>query len=111
MSTEIYQESESEIKVCHINARTRPLFREMLNKIGGSMKIGSSNLKYGDAIYKLDQEEFNSLFNRWVGKCVEKGIMRKTLSSDCTKHLEWAQELSDVERALEGLEVARELVK
>ena len=111
MSEEIYKEQELENKVCHINARTRPLFREILNKIGSDVKIGKSNLKYGDAIYKLDQEEFASLFNRWVSKCVEKNIMRKTLSSDCTKQLEWAQELSDVERALEGLEVARELVK
>lgn len=111
MSEEIYEEIESKNKVCHINARTRPLFKEMLNKIGSDVKIGKSNLKYGDAIYKLDQEEFISLFNRWVTKCVEKNIMRKTLSSDCTKQLEWAQELSDVERALEGLEVARELVK
>ena len=42
---EVYEESqESENKVCHINARTRPLFKEMLNKIGTSVKIGSSNL-------------------------------------------------------------------
>ena len=111
MNEEIYKEEHEVRKPCHINARTRPLFREILNKIGGSTKIGSNNLKYGDAIYKLDQEEFNSLFNRWVSKCVEKGIMKKTLSSNCTKHLEWSQELSDVEKALEGLEVARELVK
>ena len=111
MIEEIYEEQESKNNVCHINARTRPLFKEMLNKIGSSVKIGAASLKYGDAIYKLDQVEFESLFNKWVTKCVDKGIMRKTLSTDCTKQLEWAQELSDVERALEGLEVAKELVK
>ena len=111
MSEEIYEEIESENKVCHINARTRPLFKEILNKVGSDVKIGSSNLKYGDAIYKVDPQEFESLFNRWVSKCIEKGVMRKTLSTDCTKQLEWAQELSDVERALEGLEAAKELVK
>ena len=111
MSEEIYSEQESERNVCHINARTRPLFKEMLNKINSDVKIGTSSLKYGDALYKLDPDEFQSLFNRWVTKCVEKNIMRKTLSTDCTKQLEWAQELSDVERALEGLEVVRELVK
>lgn len=111
MSEEILQDQESEVVVCHVNARTRPLFREMLNRIGSDVKIGASNLKYGDAIYKVDPQEFESLFNRWVGKCIEKGIMRKTLSSDCTKQLEWAQELSDVERAMEGIEVAKELVQ
>lgn len=111
MSEEIYQDQEIENKVCHINARTRPFFREILNKIGSNVTIGSSRLKYGDAIYKLDSVEFESLFNIWVGKCIDKGIMRKTLSTDCTKQLEWAQELSDVERALEAIEVAKELVK
>ena len=111
MSEEIYEEVESENKVCHINARTRPLFKEMLNKVGSDVKIGSSNLKYGDAIYRVDPQEFESLFNQWVGKCIKKGVMRKTLSTDCTKQLEWAQELSDVERAFEGLEAAKELVR
>lgn len=110
MENEIYQETESERVVCHINARTRPMFKEMLNRIGSEVKVGRSNLKYGDAIYKLDMEEFDSLFNRWVTACVEKGIMKKTLSTDCTKHLEWSQELSEVERAFLGLEVAKELV-
>ena len=110
MENEIYEETENKKVVCHVNARTRPLFKEMLNKIGSDIAIGKSNLKYGDAIHKLDIEEFNSLFNRWVTACVEKNIMRKTLSSDCTKKLEWAQELSEVERAFLSLEVAKELV-
>lgn len=111
MSEEILQDQETETVVCHVNARTRPLFKEMLNKVGSDVKVGSSTLKYGDAIFKLDPSEFESLFNRWVGKCIEKNIMRKTLSSNCTKQLEWAQELSDVERAMEGLEVVKELVR
>lgn len=111
MSEEILQDQENEIVVCHVNARTRPLFKEMLNKVGSDVKVGSSVLKYGDAIFKIDINEFESLFNRWVSKCIEKNIMRKTLSSNCTKQLEWAQELSEVERALEGLEVVKELIK
>lgn len=110
MSEEILQDQENEIAVCHVNARTRPLFREMLNKVGSDVKVGSSVLKYGDAIYKLDATEFESLFNRWVGKCCEKNIMRKTLSTNCTKHLEWAQELSEVERAFQGMEVLKEML-
>ena len=111
MSEEILQDQENEVVVCHVNARTRPLFKEMLNKVGSDVKVGASVLKYGDAIFKLDPSEFESLFNRWVSKCIKKNLMRKTLSSDCTKQLEWSQELSEVERALEGLEVAKELVK
>ena len=110
MSEDILEEQENERTVCHINARTKPLFKEILNKVGRNIKIGSSKLKYGDAIDKLDPHEFEALFNRWVSKCVEKGVMRKTLSTDSSKKLEWAQELSDVERALEGLEVAKDMV-
>jgi len=110
MENEIYQDTESEQVVCHINVRTKPLFKEMLNKIGSDIKIGKSILSYGDAIYKLDVEEFDCLFNRWVTACVEKGCMRKTLSSDCTKKLEWAQELSEVERAFQGMEVLKEML-
>lgn len=110
MADEILQDQENETVVCHVNARTRPLFREMLNKLGEEIKVGQSSLKYGDAIYKLDATEFESLFNRWVGKCCEKNLMRKTLSTDCTKHLEWAQELSEVERAFLGMEVLKEML-
>lgn len=110
MENEIYQDIESERVVCHINARTRPMFREMLNKLGSEVLVGKNKLKYGDAIYRLDIEEFNSLFNKWVTACVEKGIMRKTLSTDCTKHLEWSQELSEVERAFQGMEVLKEIL-
>lgn len=110
MENEIYQDVESERVVCHINARTRPMFKEMLNKLGSEVKVGKSNLKYGDAIYKLDMEEFDSLFNRWVTACCERNIMIKTLSTDCTKHLEWSQELSEVERAFQGMEVLKEML-
>lgn len=110
MENEIYQEAESEKVVCHINARTRPMFKEMLNRLGNEIKVGKSNLKYGDAIYRLDMEEFDCLFNRWVTACVGKGIMKKTLSTNCTKHLEWSQELSEVERAFQGMEVLKEML-
>lgn len=110
MSDEILQDKIQEQSVCHVNARTRPLFKSMLNKIGDNVKVGKSVLKYGDALFKVDPSEFESLFNRWVGKCCEKNIMRKTLSTDCTKQLEWSQELSEVERAFEGMEVLKEII-
>ena len=83
----------------------------MLNKLGPSVEIGESNLKYGDVLFQNDAENFESLFNKFVGKCIEKNIMKRTLSSDCTKQLEWAQELSDIERAIEAIEVVKELVR
>lgn len=110
MSEEILINQEQEQQVCHIDARTRPLFKNMLNKIGNDVKVGKSVLKYGDALFKVDPDEFESLFNRWVSKCVEKNIMKKTLSTNCTKHLEWSQELSEVERAFEGMEVLKEII-
>lgn len=110
MTDETLIDQEQETQVCHINARTRPLFKEMLNQVGKNIAVGKSSLKYGDAIYRLDKAQFESMFNIWVGKCCEKNIMRKTLSSDCTKQLEWSQELSDVERALKGIEVLKEML-
>lgn len=110
MSEEILQDQQQELTVVHVNGRTRPLFREMLNQVGDSVKVGTSCLKYGDAIFKVDPSQFDSLFNIWVSKCIEKGYMRKTLSSNSTKQLEWAQELSDVERALFGIEVLKEMI-
>lgn len=107
MSEEVLQDKENEIQVCHVNARTRPLFKDMLNQIGKPVAVGLNTLKYGDAIYKLDKNQFESLFNQWVSKCIEKNIMRKTLSSDCTKQLEWSQELSDVEKAFQGMEILK----
>ena len=110
MTDELLQDQEQTTQVCHVNARTRPLFKEMLNQVGKNITVGNSVLKYGDAIYRLDQDQFESMFNIWVGKCCKKNIMRKTLSSDCTKQLEWSQELSDIERALKGIEVLKEML-
>lgn len=110
MSIEILIDQEQEQAVCHINGRTRPLFKEMLNQVGCPIKVGINELKYGDALFKLDENQFQSLFNRWVSKCIEKNIMKKTLSSNCTKQLEWSQELSEVERAFKGMEVLKEML-
>lgn len=110
MTNEIYKEQEEVQEVVHINARTIPMFKEMLNSIESEIKVGKSRLKYGDAIYKLDIEEFNALFNRWVTACCDKNIMRKTLSTDSEKYLRWSQELSDVERAYKSLEVLKEIL-
>ena len=68
MSNEILQDQENEIIVCHVNARTKPLFKEMLNKVGKDVKVGKSVLKYGDAIYIVNTEEFESMFTQWVTK-------------------------------------------
>tara|TARA_Y100001937_G_scaffold38865_2_gene55294 strand:- start:3930 stop:4262 length:333 start_codon:yes stop_codon:yes gene_type:complete len=110
MSEDILQDEENEKTVCHINERTRPLFKEMLNKLGDKIQIGKTTLGYGDAIYKVEPEEFESLFNRWVTGCVGKDIMRKTLSTDCTKKIEWSQELSEVERVFLSMEVIKEML-
>lgn len=110
MVNEVYKEIVSKTIVCHINARTRPMFKEMLNTLSNEVIIGKSKLKYGDAVYKLDIKEFDSLFNRWVTACCEKNIMIKTLSTDCTKKLQWSDELSDVERAFKGMEVLKEIL-
>ena len=57
MENEIYQEQDTKQLVCHINARTRPMFKEMLNTLSDEITVGKIQLKYGDAIYKLDIEE------------------------------------------------------
>ena len=110
MSDDILQEIEEAQPVCHINARTRPMFREMLNCLGNEVVVGKSKLKYGDALYKLNCSEFDSLFNNWITACCNSDIMKKTLSSDCTKKLQWSSELSDVERAFQGMEILKELI-
>ena len=110
MENEIYQEQNNKQVVCHVDARTRPMFKDMLNTLSDDILVGKTKLKYGDAIYKLDIEEFNSLFNRWVTACCEKNIMIKTLSTDCTKKLEWNRGFSDVERAWKSMEVLKEIL-
>lgn len=110
MINEIYEEQEQEQVTVHIDTRTRPMFKEMLNSIGSEIKVGKNRLKYGDAVYQLDIEEFNSLFNRWVTACCDKNIMRKTLSTDSEKYLKWSEELSDVERAFKGMEILKEIL-
>lgn len=100
---------ESKI-VCHINSRTKPLFRSMLNQLGNNIKVGKGLYKYGDTLYKLDKKYFDSLFNIWVSKCLEKKLMKKTLSSNSSKKLEWSSELSEVERAFKGMEVLKEML-
>lgn len=110
MTNEIYQELDEQQVVCYVNARTIPMFKEMLNSVGSKIRVGSNELKYGDAIHQIDNEEFISLFNRWVTACVEKEIMEKTSSDSCTKYLKWSQELSDVERAYRSLEVLKEIL-
>lgn len=110
MSEDILHGIEEEQTVCHINARTRLMFRDMLNSLGSEVVVGKSKLKYGDAVYKIDMAEFDCLFNRWVTACCEKNIMTKTLSTDCTKKLQWSDELSDVERAWKGMEVLKEIL-
>ena len=110
MIDDILQDKDMQPIVCHVNSRTKPLFKEMLNQVCSPIKVGINELKYGDALFKLDENQFQSLFNRWVSKCIEKNIMKKTLSSDCTKQLEWSQELSEVERAFKGMEVLKEII-
>lgn len=110
MENEIYESIENKKSVTHIDSRTMPMFKEMLNRSGSNVKVGKNNLKYGDAIYMLDIKEFNSLFNRWITACCNEGIMSKTLSTNCTKYLEWSQELSEVERAYRSLEVLKEIL-
>ena len=88
MSEEVYVDQEVEQQVCHVNSKTRPLFKEMLNQLGKNIAVGNSIIKYGDAICLLDEDQFESLFNRWVTKCCEQDIMRKTLCSDSSKRLE-----------------------
>lgn len=110
MVDEVLHEEEQVINVRHINYGTRDLFVEMLNKVGNSLKVGNSVLKYGDALKVINPEELEALFNRWVSRCCNKNIMRKTLSRNKKKQLEWAQELSDVERAFQGMEVLKEMM-
>ena len=94
----------------HVNSRTMPLFKEMLNQVGSKVKVGNKSIGYGDSLEKVDYELYISTFNRWVTKCCEKKIMYKTLSSDCTKKIRWMNELSDVEKAVKGMKVLKELL-
>tara|TARA_S200002703_G_scaffold48346_1_gene41762 strand:+ start:2604 stop:2951 length:348 start_codon:yes stop_codon:yes gene_type:complete len=101
---------EEQNKVLHVNVKSYSLFEEMLNEIGKPIKFGKQSLGYGESIRKINHDMFISLFNRWVSCCLEKGIMRKTLSTDYEKQTEWAQEIGEVQRALKGLEALREIL-
>ena len=96
--------------VVHVNKRTKPLFEKMLNSIGKNIKVGKTQLGYGTALHVLDEEQFNCYFDIWISKCLEKNIMRKTLSRDSDKVVEWSNELDDVEKAHHGLEALREIL-
>ena len=65
MNGEIYIEQDFKINVRHVNALTRIIFKNMLNKLGPSVEIGESNLKYGDVLFQNDAENFESLFNKF----------------------------------------------
>ena len=110
MIDDILIEQESENKICYINARTRPLFTQMLNKLGTPVKIGSSLINHGDALYMMDLKSFDSLFNRWVSKCCEENIMVIVNDNSSTKYLKWSDELSEVEKAFKGMEVLKEII-
>jgi len=101
---------EEETQVLHVNTKTHSLFEEMLNEVGQPIKIGNQQLGYGESIRKINYELFISLFNQWISACLEKGIMSKTLSTNHEKQTEWAQEIGEVQRALKGMEVLREIL-
>ena len=94
----------------HVNARTMPLFKEMLNHVGDKVKVGNKFIKYGDSLEKIDNELYVSIFNRWVSACLDAKIMYKTLSGDCTKKIRWNDEYSDVEKAVKGLQVLKGII-
>ena len=102
--------TEEETPVVHVNIKTYSLFEEMLNEVGKPIKIGNQQLGYGESIRKINFELFVSLFNQWVSLCLEKKVMRKTLSTNSEKQTEWSQEMGEVQRALKGLEVLREII-
>ena len=121
MTDEIYSETNEEETqppkeaverqpVVHVNKRTKPLFEKMLNSVGKNIKVGKTQLGYGTALHVLDEEQFNCFFDIWISKCLEKNIMRKTLSRDSDKVVEWSNELDDVEKAHHGLEALREIL-
>ena len=94
----------------YVNARTLPMFKEMLNQVGDSVKVGNKVVGYGDSLSKIDYELYISIYNQWVSKCCEAKIMYKTLSNDCTKSMRWMDELSDVEKAVKGMEVLKGII-
>ena len=110
MSNEEYVEIEEKKEVVYIGARTKPFFKEMLNSLGEKLNVGKITFKYGDALEQLDEENFITLFNKWVTKCCEEKIMVKTLSTESHRHLEWRQDLSEVERAYKSMLVLKEML-
>lgn len=104
------QEQEAVHIVTFVNARTKPLFKSMLNQVGKNVVVGKSSVGYGDALELLDSEGFQSLFNQWITKCIEKDIMGKTTSTNSETQLEWRSDLSEVERAFLGMEVLKEML-
>lgn len=110
MTEETYIDQEIPEQICYVNAKTRPLFRDMLNQVGSVVKVGINDFKYGDAIYQLDRNLFDSTFNRWVTKCCEKNLMVKTEINKCTKHLKWNEDFSEAERIFKSMEVLKEII-
>lgn len=110
MENENLQDINVDAPITYINARVRYLFRDMLNQIGEAVKLGNTTVKYGNALYNLDQAAFQSLYNRWVTKCCEKNIMVIINDNSSTKYLKWSDELSEVERAFKGMEVLKEML-
>ena len=94
----------------YVNARTMPMFKEMLNYVCSEVKIGGKMIKYGNAIEKIDPDLYYSLFNKWVSKCIDENIIYKTRSNDCTKTARWRDEYSDTEKVIKGMEVLKGIV-
>tara|TARA_Y100000401_G_scaffold103704_1_gene94914 strand:+ start:627 stop:953 length:327 start_codon:yes stop_codon:yes gene_type:complete len=107
---DVYIEEEIETRIVYVNGHTRKLFKQMLNEIEKPIKFCGEQVKFGSSLFNLQPELFESMFNRWVTKCQEKGYMVIQNDNASERYLRWNSDLSDVQKALCGIEVLKEML-
>lgn len=105
-----YIELQDEQNTVYVNAKTRHLFRQMLNETCEDILLGKDRIKYGECLYQIKRDVFESLFNQWVTKCQDAGYMYIKNDNSSEKYLAWSNDLNDVQRALKGMEVLKEIL-
>tara|TARA_A100001201_G_C4090193_1_gene201797 strand:+ start:1301 stop:1597 length:297 start_codon:yes stop_codon:yes gene_type:complete len=94
----------------YINAQTRRMFKDMLNQVGKDLVFGDHRVKYGDALRIVNGKSFESLFNIWVTKCQDKGLMEIDNTNSSEKYLKWSDKYSSVEKAVKGMEILKGII-
>lgn len=91
----------------YVNKDSYDFFEELLNEMPGLVQVKGINLNAGSVIRANNEDEFVSLFNRWVSACMKKNIMVKNRATEIGKQCMWNTSLSDTAKVAKSYEVLK----